>query len=71
MNGVDFNPANHIKIAADSVLTLRRCDVYRVLDTAPLDHLADMAGYLIQHRVDLHREIEDCLDSLENERGVH
>ena len=36
-----LNPAKHVKIAADSIERLRKCDVFRVLTSAPPGTAAD------------------------------
>jgi hypothetical protein len=50
-----------IKIAADSVINLRRIDVFRVLDSCSNDELALSAAYIRQNRPDLAKEVSDCL----------
>jgi len=52
-----------IKIAADSIEQLRRCDVFRLLDTYA-DDRQDMAEYIRHHRPDLAGEVTDCLMDL-------
>ena len=41
-----FNPADHIKISADSVATLRKSDVYRVMETCPQEHLESLWNWI-------------------------
>lgn len=59
----DFDPANWIRIAADSVAELRRCDVFRVLDTTR-EQAERVRAYIEQHRPDLADEVHDCWEEL-------
>lgn len=52
-----------IIIAADSINTLRKQDVYRVLDSNP-EHMKALANYISQHRPDLADEARDVLSEL-------
>lgn len=54
----------YIAIAADSVATLRRPDVYRVLEWAPPDKRQALAQYISAERADLAEEAADCLADL-------
>lgn len=59
----DFNPANFITIASDSIETLRKCDVYRVLncDYGMAVHVKD---YILLHRPDIVDEVDDCWEEI-------
>jgi hypothetical protein len=57
----EFNPANAVKVAADDVTSLRRCDVFRVLDWTPAEHRDAVAGFIAAHRPDLAGEVTECL----------
>ncbi len=54
----------YIAIAADSVATLRRPDVYRVIEWAPADERQVLAKYISASRPDLADEAADCLADL-------
>lgn len=52
-----------IKISADDISQLRKCDVYRVLNAAIESHdklFDDMVKYIKTMRPDLIEEVEDC-----------
>lgn len=69
MNAI--NPENFIKIAADSVMQLRRIDVYRVLlEAYHCGALRLMADYILGNRPDLRDEVADCQADLIAEMGV-
>jgi hypothetical protein len=51
--GPPFNPENFVKIAADNIGQLRRCDVDRVLSTVPPEHFQAMSDYIVENRIDL------------------
>lgn len=65
----DWNPAQAVKISADSIEQLRNQDVYRVLDSAPTEHLQGMADYITENRSDLAEEVKDALADIRDERG--
>ncbi|MCA7890105.1 hypothetical protein E2P84_42140 [Burkholderia cepacia] len=55
-----------INIAADSIASLRKPDVFRVLDTVPCDNIdgvtrADMARYITKMRPDLVNEVAEVM----------
>lgn len=56
-----FNPALAVKVAADDVGSLRRIDVFRVLDWTPPAHRQAVADYLIRERPDLAGEVAEAL----------
>ena len=59
-----------IKISADDVSKLRKCDVYRVLTQGVgYDNalLREVVVYLNQHRPDLRDEVSDALSDIEQE----
>jgi hypothetical protein len=57
----EFDPKNAIRIAADDIESLRKADVYRVLDSFP-EHRDALAAYITEHRPDLKGEVDECLD---------
>ena len=59
----DFNPENWIRIAADSVEKLRRCDVFRVLDCRYAEAV-QVKEFIIANRPDLADEVEECWQEL-------
>lgn len=60
MEAADYE--NMVKISADSVGKLRRCDVFRVLEWS-MDRVG-LAGYIIANRPDLKEEVEEVLSEL-------
>jgi len=51
-----------IRIAAQSVDKLRKCDVYRVLENADTAGVrSQMAAYIQVHRPDLAEEVDECV----------
>lgn len=52
---------NRIKIAADSVQQLRRCDVFRVLEWCPTDERAALAEWIVSERADLGDEVAEVM----------
>lgn len=51
-----------IKISADSIATLRKCDVFRVLDAAlDIGCHGTMIIYICESRVDLRQEVKEWL----------
>lgn len=63
-----ISPELAIKIAADNIESLRRIDVFRVLDTYKDDAKA-IGAFIRQHRPELSKEVFDCLEEL-GELGV-
>lgn len=53
-----------ITIAADSLASLRRVDVYRVLNEAPADQRTRLADHISTERPDLTDEVSDVLTEL-------
>lgn len=53
-----------IKIAADSIETLRQSDVFRVLEQNDANVRAKLAAYIIAKRPDLANEVAECLEDL-------
>jgi hypothetical protein len=51
-------------IAADSLQTLRACDVFRVLSEAPADDREGLADWIAAGRPDLAAECAGCLADL-------
>ena len=64
-----WSPENHVKIAADSIDKLRGQDVYRLLDSAPPEHMKKMAAHILKHRPELSDDIHDAAVDIEDERG--
>lgn len=64
-----MNIENFLKIAADSVETLRRVDVCRVLDQ-DLEYKVtrEIAKHISIHRPDLREEVADCLREVVRDR---
>jgi len=57
-------PEYIIKIAADSVQTLRRSDVFRVLDNCDGPELRPTAEHITTHRADLSDEVSASLNDI-------
>ena len=57
---ITWKPELHLQIAADSVIALRRCDVFRLIDSAE-NHREEMADYICTARKDLIDEVNECL----------
>lgn len=53
-----------IKIAADSIETLRQSDVFRVLEQNDTSVRAELAAYIAAKRPDLANEVAECLEDL-------
>jgi hypothetical protein len=49
-----------IQIAADDVSKLRKCDVFRVLDTYR-EYRYQLAAWIGESRPDLEDELDDCM----------
>ena len=58
-----FQPTNMIRIAADTVQELRRCDVFRCLDWYA-DMRQEFGEWIAANRPDLADEVADCLAEL-------
>lgn len=54
--------AQFIHVAADSVGTLRKIDVSRVMDEAPTQYRQELAAYIQYNRPDLAQEVSDVLE---------
>ena len=52
---------NLIKIAADNIQSLRKSDVFRVLEQNEASVRDELASYISVNRPDLAEEVEDCL----------
>lgn len=52
---------NLIKISADSIETLRKSDVFRVLEQNDSDVRCELAAYISAKRPDLAEEVDDCV----------
>ena len=63
----DFSIAQHIKIAAEDVGSLRKTDVFRVLEWAPDEHRQAVADHITENREDLADEVADSLAELADE----
>ena len=55
-----FDPANFLKLVADSPERLRKCDVYRLLGDCPHEHRTEMAQFVVDNRPELRHEVSDC-----------
>ena len=53
-----------IKIAADSIQTLRKSDVFRVLEQNDVAIREKLANYISTNRPDLVEEVNECLADL-------
>jgi hypothetical protein len=58
-----------IRIAADSIGQLRRCDVFRVLDWAPPGRMMALARWIAAKRPDLKAEVAHCQADILTERA--
>lgn len=58
-----ISPELAIKIAADDIESLRRIDVFRVLDTYR-DNAKEIGAFIRQHRPELSKEVFDCLEEI-------
>ena len=61
---LDFPCSAFIKIVADTPAQIRRCDVYRLLNTVPIRHRSTLIDYLAFERPDLGTEVEECLQDI-------
>lgn len=64
---VKFDPAAFLKIVADDLGSLRKCDVFRLLDTCSPENRGPMAAYVVGGRKDLAEEVISCLKDIEME----
>lgn len=64
-----LNPAAFSKIVADTPAEIRRCDVYRLLDSCPEGQLDNIVNWLLDNRPDLGDEIRDVLSEIVEERA--
>lgn len=55
---------NLIKIAADSIQSLRKSDVFRVLEQNDANVRNELASYISVNRPDLAEEVSECLEDL-------
>lgn len=60
-----FDPAQFIKIAADDISKLRKCDVWRVLTECNPSNVTDLTIYIKENRPDLINECDDCWDEMD------
>ena len=64
-----WKPETHLAIAADSIESLRACDVYRLLDSTPtIDAMHSMICHIIDARPDLLDECRECGEEIIDER---
>lgn len=57
-----YDPMMAVKLAADSIEQLRKCDVFRVLNsTMTGPNLRAVAAFITTHRPDLATEVVECL----------
>ena len=56
-----INPENHLKIAADTIETLRKCDVYRLLNSTRDDDIYIIAEFITENRPEFADEVAECL----------
>lgn len=59
-----FDPAQFIKIAADDISKLRKCDVFRLLDECGSDNIDAMVDYIRANRPDYADEVQQCLEEI-------
>jgi len=59
-----FNHDQHVKIAADSIGSLRKQDVFRLLEFAPQQHRSAVADHIVTHRPEFTEEVKDALNDL-------
>ncbi len=53
-----------IKIAANDVKSLRKSDVYRVLEQNSVVIRCELAAYIASNRPDLAEEVSECLEDM-------
>ena len=66
--GQVFDCAALVPVVADSVEVLRRCDVFRLLQTAAEVGATEcyaMQAYIRANRPDLSAEVADCMEDIE------
>lgn len=56
--------SEYLPVVADSIETLRRCDVYRLLEMISRHHRSGVVDQIAKSRPDLIDEAEDCLREL-------
>lgn len=59
-----FDPEKAVKIAADSTSSLRRQDVYRVLESTPKQHRSAVAAHIASKRPEHADEVRDAMEDL-------
>ena len=59
-----MNIDTHIQLVADSISEVRKCDVYRLIETADDSTLMFVVDYIKEHRPDLVDEVDACLGEL-------
>jgi hypothetical protein len=59
-----FNPETYSKIVADSPRQIRRCDVFRLLDSLPENDRNSMCYWLAETRPDLSEEVGECMKDI-------
>jgi hypothetical protein len=62
----DFNPENHIKLAADDITKLRKSDVFRLFEECGSGNRNELARYIANRRDDLIIEVTSSLAELED-----
>ena len=62
-----FDLANHIKIAADDIGSLRKSDVFRLIDWAPGEHRQTLADHITKERPDLADEVAESLEDVDGD----
>lgn len=62
-----YDPAKFITIAADDITKLRKPDVYRVIDSAPIDAMEMLAQYIKDNRPDLADEVDEVMQEIAEE----
>ena len=65
-----FCPKSYVKVAADSIGELRRCDVYRLLSGLDEDKRSLMAAWIIDGRPDLKAEVAACLHDIASDEAA-
>lgn len=63
---LDFDPAAHVKLAADSIDKLRVGDIHRLFEEAPsdIDAWDDLRVYIIENRPEFGPEVMDVIDEI-------
>lgn len=61
----EFDPESFIRIAADNIQSLRKCDVYRILECADMAcQIESVSSYILANRPEFTGEVEECLSDL-------